>query len=281
MAQALEDCAEYLVVSYNQQKMIQSLYFDTGNPSTITIKSLKSDSYHFWFPKDHNESITFDVIVYEPYGYLKQGQIMFRETEELKWYVKEESGTVYYNCTAEGKGLTDWFNFQFFKDKQIALSDGTTITANFSLVTSNNATNAFTFPDETVGSEFLILTQNIVKQNLANYKAGTVFFKTQKGYTSINTPDNYPRVQYVGCCATRLAPTAIPTPSPSPTPSPTATPTQVSTSTPSPVVSQAPSPSPSPQSEQQFDFTGIALGVVVLIALIALAAFALKPAKKK
>lgn len=281
IAQALEECGDFLVVSYNQQKMIQSLSIDTGNPSTITLKSSKSEYYSYWFPKDHNESLSFDVIVYEPNGFLKQGEIFFIETGETKWYTKETGDRAYYNCSTAGKGLTDWFTFQFFKDKQIALSDGSEITANFSLVSSNNATNAFTFPDGTVGSDFLILTQNSIMQNSARYKSGTVFFKTQNGYTAVVT-NGYARVKYVGCCATRIAPTVVPTPLPSPTPSPIPTPSLfANTPSPSPVVSQAASPTPSQQPQQQFDYSGIIFGAIILIALIALAAFAFKSAKKK
>ncbi len=284
LANALEECADFFVVSYNQQKLVQSLVFDSGNPSTITLKSLKSGT-HYWFPQDRNESNSFDVVVAEPYGFLKQGEIVFREAGEQKWYSKEKGDKVYYNCTAEGKGLTDWFTFSFLKEKEIALSDGATMTANFSLVSSNNASNAFTFPDGVVASDFLVLTQNVVRQNLAQYKAGTVFFKTGKGYAAITTSNGYPRVQYVGCCATRLAPTTVPTPSalPSPTPVPSPTPPP---STPSPSVPPSPSPSPllssspTPQPQQQFDYSGIIAGIVLMILLIALAVFAFKLKKK-
>ncbi len=284
LANALEECADFFVVSYNQQKLVQSLVFDSGNPSTITLKSLKSGTY-YWFPQDHNESNSFDVVVAEPYGFLKQGEIVFREAGEQKWYSKEKGDKVYYNCTAEGKGLTDWFTFSFLKEKEIALSDGTTMTANFSLVSSNNASNAFTFPDGTVASDFLVLTQNMVRQNLVQYKAGTVFFKTGKGHAAITTLNGYPRVQYVGCCATRLAPTAVPTPSPSASPSPTLVPSPTpSLSTPSPSASPSPSPLPSPSStpqpQQQFNYSGIMAGIVLIIVLIALVAFAFKLKRK-
>jgi len=300
LANALEDCADFFVVSYNQQKLIQSLLFDSGNPSTITLKSMKQGAY-YWFPQDHNESNTFDVVVREPYGFLKQGEILFKEYGELKWFSKEKGDKVYYNCSAEKLGLTDWFTFEFLENKQIELSDGSTITANFTLVSSNNASNAFTFPDETVGSEFLVLTENVVGQNLVKHKSGTVFYKTKNGYSYIATSNGYPRIQYVGCCATRVVPTLIPTPSPSPTPSASLLPTPSPSLTPSPsfspsqavspAASLAPSPSPSPQQQfdhsgitivtlQQFDYSGIIIVALAVIILAAIAVFSLITRKK-
>ncbi len=274
----IENCADVWRVSYNKQKLVPSLEFDAGQPSTVTVLG-KEGSRFFWMQDGFNGTDAFDVVVKEELGLLYAGNLLFKQGGELKWYSKSENSEAYYDCSEKGVEKRDEFSFRFGSQATFTLVDGKTFTADY-LVVSAKRPDAFRLKDDFVSNEFYVLSSRVL-QGAADYGEGSVFFAspTQPGkfeeYYAYFVDKPYARVTYVGCCAAPLA-TLAPSATPAPSAEPGAPAPSVEATAAPAAPSAVPTPSPTPFLEKPVrDFNNGSGGVLTaLVFVVVFAAFA-------
>ena len=283
----LENCADVLRVSFNQQKIVLSDNFDTGSPSTVTISGKPGP--HFLFQEGVNGSSAFDVVISEEMHYLNPGDVLFLPYGENKWYSKYVSGILNYSCAAEGGGKTDEFTLSVQKNCSFQLVDGSGFVADCFIVRTKRA-DAFRLRDDYLTNEFYVVAQHFKSGSAP--EGGSVFFKSPEQPGKFETfyvyasGKQYAGIPYVSCCTTPLATIApsVTSPSAEPSetaqPSPSTAPTEAPTSRPTtrPTATPTPTPELNGGSAQSND-AGTALVAIVFFAAVAVAVFFLLKGK--
>ncbi|MFH0973860.1 MAG: hypothetical protein V1817_03690, partial [Candidatus Micrarchaeota archaeon] len=284
----LENCADVLRVSFNQQKIVLSDKFDTGSPSTVTISG--KPGARFLFQEGVNGSSAFDVVVNEERHYLNPGDVLFLPYGENKWYSKYVGGIVSYSCAEEGGGKTDEFTLSVEKNCSFQLVDGSGFVADCLIVRTKRA-DAFRLRDDYLTNEFYVVAQHFKSGSAA--QGGSVFYESPEQAGKFETfyvyasGKQYAGIPFVSCCAAPLAttaPTVKPSPSAEPSeteqPSPSTAPTAAPTSRPSTQPTATPTPMPEPNGgSAQSNDAGTALVVIVFFAAVAVAVFFLLKGK--
>jgi hypothetical protein len=212
----IPNCADVLRVYHNEQKIMTSLEVDTGQPETITVTG--KDGMFFWFEDGYNGSSAFDVVVREPYGFLKPGDVLFKQGGETAYYSKDADAKVFYDCSEKGADKRDSFAFEVGANKSFNLVDGKSFAADYVKIKSDN-NKAFRLRDDYTANEFYV-TASSVLQGAVDYGAGSVFFESPSApgkfeeYYAYSLGKQYARIPYIGCCAEPFA-TLAPSPAPS------------------------------------------------------------------
>ena len=273
----LENCADILRVSFNQQKIASSNTVDTGNPSTVTITG--KPGMYFLFQEGAGSN-AFDAVVKEDLHYLNPGDVLFLPYGEAKWYSKYVGGTVSYSCAAEGGGKTDEFTLTVEKNCSFQLVDGSGFVADCLIVRTKRA-DAFRLRDDYVTNEFYVVAERVASGSAA--QGGSIFFKSpeQPGkfetYYVYSLGKQYAGIPYASCCAKPLA-TIAPSVKPSPSPSATAQASTAATAVPTSRPTMRPTATPAPSQEpnggaQPSDASGASLLLVLFVVVIAAAFF--------
>jgi hypothetical protein len=241
----IENCADVLIVSFNQQAVFSANDFNPGSPSTVKIAG--KPGYYFWFEDGKNGSSQFDVVVSEERGFMHAGDVVFKQYGENTWFSKDDDNVVQYDCALNGGGKTDEFRFAVGANRSFELTNGKTFVADYVRVKAKRS-NAFRLRDDFLSDEFDVLTTRVYESSL-DYWPGTIVYASPSEagkfelYYAFARDKQYARIPYVSCCAGPLA-TAAPSAAPS-TAAASAEPTiALTTLAPTAVASVAPSRAP-------------------------------------